>query len=65
MFVQRCSGTTAGLGYLEVSVDCSLGGWHVRTVNTDWGEWHNSSMTLKVHKCEKFFVSDFEFFNIL
>jgi hypothetical protein len=37
LFVQRCNGTTAGLGYLEVGVDCSLGGWHVRTVNMDWG----------------------------
>ncbi len=43
VFVQRCNGSTVGLGYLEVSVDCLLGGSHVRTVNTDWGEWRNSS----------------------
>jgi hypothetical protein len=38
VFVQRSSGTIAGQGYLEVSLDCLFGGWNVRTVNTYWGE---------------------------
>ncbi len=41
--VQRCNSTCAGLGYLEVSVDCSLNGWYVRIVYTDWGKWRNST----------------------
>jgi hypothetical protein len=43
LFDQRYNGITAGLGYLEVSLDCLFGGWNVRTVNTYRGKWHNSS----------------------
>jgi hypothetical protein len=51
LLVQRCNGTTAGLGYLEVNVICPCKSPHraigrlssVRTVDPHWGEWHNSS----------------------
>jgi hypothetical protein len=43
--VQRCKGTTVGLGYLEVNVICLCNGWltSVPTVDPHWGEWQNSS----------------------
>ncbi len=50
LLVQRCNGTTAGLGYLEVNLicPCKSPNWAVRlsgvrTVDPHWGEWHNSS----------------------
>jgi hypothetical protein len=48
LLVQRCNGTTAGLGYLEESVICPCKSPHwtlisVRTVDPQWGEWFNSS----------------------
>jgi hypothetical protein len=48
LLVQRCNGTTARLGYLEVlelSMQILLLGQlaSVRTVNTNWGRGYNSS----------------------
>jgi hypothetical protein len=50
LLVQRCNGSTAGLGYLEVNVICDVHAnlpigrlLSVRTVDSHWGEWHNSS----------------------
>ncbi len=49
LLTQSCNGTTAGLDYLEVSVDwpCNSPRWVVDSVNTYWGGWHNSSADLK------------------
>ncbi len=50
LLVQRCNGTTAGLGYLDVQYtwfvhsNLPIGRLtSVRTVNLHWGEWLNSS----------------------
>ncbi len=49
LLVQRCTGTTAGLGYLEVYGICPCKSPHwtvdknVRNVDIHWEEWLNSS----------------------
>ncbi len=42
LLVQRCNGTTAGLGYLEVNVICPCKSPHWAIVDPHWGESHNS-----------------------
>ncbi len=43
LLVQRCNGTTAGQGYLEVNVICKCKSPHLRTVNPHWVKWLDSS----------------------